>query len=94
MGREKMTFYLIYNNQRIDTIILKLETGIGGNLYVRCDDEIPLLHIVDKINKSRNSVYFNKKYKVWVIRCKSTKHKLALRTLFKKIHHLTGRKNG
>lgn len=58
--------------------------GVGGNHYVYCDSKELLFGIADQIRKSRNSIYFNKKYGVWVIRCKSKKHKNSLVELFKR----------
>ncbi len=58
-----------------------LKVGLGGNFYVICDIKEPLIKIVDQIQKSRNSIYYNKKYQVWAIRCKSKQHKEALRNI-------------
>jgi hypothetical protein len=57
--------------------------GLGGNYYVYCKWQIPVMTIAKKIGKSMNAVYFHKEYKVWAIRVRSKKHKEALKSLFK-----------
>jgi hypothetical protein len=60
-----------------ETPLLKI--GVGGNYYVICDTKEKLIPICNQINKSVNSIYFNKKYECWAIRIKSkaTKQKLG-----------------
>ncbi len=62
---------------------MKYKVGITGNHYVYGSDKDKIIEIAILINKSLNSVYWNKKYSVWAIRIKNEKQKDLLRTIFK-----------
>lgn len=55
--------------------------GITGNYYVFCDLKEPLIDIAVKLKKSINSIYFNSRYKVWVIKVKNKTQKNILKNL-------------
>jgi hypothetical protein len=58
------------------------KVGITGNHYVYSKEKEPVVEVSLLINKSINSVYFNKKYELWVIRIKNKKQKEILQKLF------------
>lgn len=51
--------------------------GITGNLYFTSKKKEELNKVCNLIGKSVNSIYYNKKFNMWVIRIKSKKHKKA-----------------
>lgn len=51
-------------------------------MYLICSQKEPLLPICDLLDKSRNSVYFNKKYQCYAIRVKSRLHKKILKNVY------------
>jgi len=59
-----------------------LKVGLGGNYYVLCDDSEQLVGICYSIDKSINSIYFNKKYGCYAIRVKNKKQKETLKLIF------------
>jgi hypothetical protein len=54
---------------------LTIQHDITGNLYIYSYDEQKLKNFCSLINKSKGSVYYNKKYKCFAIRIKNAKHK-------------------
>ena len=54
---------------------MDFRVGLGGNLYFWSKNKEELEDLCSKIDKSPKSVYWNSKYKVWVIRIKSRYHK-------------------
>lgn len=60
-------------------------TGLTGNHYVYGFDKESVSDIAKMINKSINSVYFNKKYMVWSIRIKNKSQKEMLKNIFNDI---------
>jgi len=64
--------------------IPRLKIGLGGNYYVICDTKEKLVTICNQINKSVNSIYFNKKYNCWAIKIKRERTKQQLLTIMSK----------
>jgi hypothetical protein len=62
---------------------VKYSVGITGNHYVYGEDKYAVDAVASMINKSLNSVYWNKKYSVWAIRIKNKNQKELLRNIFK-----------
>lgn len=62
-----------------------LKVGLGGNFYVTSTDKNNLDAICVMIKKARSAVYFNEKHNCWVVRVKSKKQKVLLKTLFERI---------
>jgi hypothetical protein len=58
------------------------KVGIGGNNYVFSKEKTPVEDIARSIGKAISSVYFNKKYQVYAIRCKNETHKQKLKEMF------------
>lgn len=58
---------------------MKVQHGITGNMYIVCETKERLLEICDGISKSRNAVYWNKKYETYALRIKCRRHKEAVR---------------
>lgn len=44
--------------------------GIGGNRYIVCDTKEKLIPVCVHIGKSTNSIYYNSKFSLYVIRIK------------------------
>lgn len=65
------------------TMQVKYSVGITGNHYVYGEDKDAVNTVATMINKSLNSVYWNKKYSVWAIRIKNKNQKELLRNIFK-----------
>lgn len=61
--------------------MIKIKYGITGNYYAISDLRNELEELCVIINKSSNSIYYNSKYKVYCIRCKSKLHKNLLRNI-------------
>ena len=55
--------------------------GITGNLYAFSSSLSEIRLVCDKIGKSKNSIYWNERYKFWVIRMKSKKHKKKIQLI-------------
>lgn len=60
----------------------EVKTGITGNKYVYSKNYGEVRKVCIRIGKSVNSIYFNKKYSVWVARIKSKAHKRALEKIW------------
>jgi len=58
---------------------MDIRHGITGNKYVTSSNKQDVIDICLILDKSINSIYWSKKYKVWAIRIKSKKHKHMLR---------------
>ena len=54
---------------------MNYKVGITGNYYFTAVSKELLIPICNKIGKSVNSIYFNKKYGVYVIKIKSKHYK-------------------
>jgi hypothetical protein len=61
--------------------MVNVRYGITGNYYVTSDIKAELVEVCKQIFKSSNSIYWNKKHKVWAIRIKSKKHKSRVKKL-------------
>lgn len=64
--------------------MIRWDVGITGNHYVWGDDKLAIENIAKEIGKSINSVYWNKKFGVWVIRVKRKSQKILLKEKFTK----------
>ena len=58
-----------------------LKIGLGGNYYIICNSPEKLAVVCEEIDKSLNSIYYNKKYSCFAIRIKSNHHKKKIMTL-------------
>lgn len=60
------------------TISASHQVGLGGNHYAVsvCRDDI--VSVCNAIDKSTKSIYFNRKYNLWVVRVKNKTHKRKL----------------
>jgi hypothetical protein len=58
--------------------------GMNGHIYVYCRNRDLLTPICTAIGKSPNTVYYNSRHNVWVIRAAAPQHKQALRDYFGK----------
>lgn len=58
---------------------MTIRYGITGNYYVTSKHILELVEVCENISKSKKSIYFNKKYRLWAIRIKSRKHKKILK---------------
>lgn len=67
---------------------MNYKMGITGNYYYTSVTREPLIAICNAIGKSVNSIYYNKKYKLYVVRIKSKHHKLKAKQLH--IDHING----
>lgn len=67
----------------MNNLNLNYSVGITGNHYVYSTDKDSVEKVAIMINKSLNSVYWNKKYLVWAIRIKNKNQKEMLRNIFK-----------
>jgi hypothetical protein len=54
---------------------MNYRVGLGGNYYYTSLNKEELVGICNQIDKSPNSIYWNNKYKTYVIRIKSAFHK-------------------
>lgn len=63
--------------------MIKIKYGITGNYYAFSDDLKDVEDICLKINKSKSSIYYNIKYKKWVIKIKNKKQKKLLKIIGK-----------
>jgi len=58
---------------------LSIKHGLTGNVYCTSKSKKILERVCDKIGKSKNSIYFNEKYKVFAIRVKAKHHKKKIK---------------
>lgn len=68
-----------------DTPMIK--TGITGNLYVYCKDQVAVEEIAESIGRSKRGVYFNHNLQCYALRVKQRKHKQALQDLERRMHY-------
>ncbi len=54
---------------------MKYKVGLGGNYYYTSLNKNELVNICNIIGKAPSSIYWNDKYKTYVIRIKSAFHK-------------------
>ncbi len=78
-----MKKYFILKELSMKTLKVNYSIGITGNHYVYGTDKEAVESIAAMINKSLNSVYWNKKYSVWAIRIKNKNQKELLKNIFK-----------
>ena len=60
---------------------MNYKVGITGNYYYTAIKPETLVDVCKIIGKSVNSIYYNKKYKLYVIRIRSKQHKLKAKQL-------------
>jgi hypothetical protein len=60
---------------------MKIKHGITGNYYGFSELKSEIEELCEKIKKAKSSIYWNKKYNVWVIKVKQKSQKQLLKKI-------------
>lgn len=64
---------------------LKITHGLTGNYYITASTPNQIVPMLNKINKSLNSIYYNQKHQTFAARIKLKSHKKLLKLYFSHI---------
>jgi len=57
---------------------VRIRQGLGGNVYAFSRDKGLVAGAARAIGKAVGAVYFNRRFGLWAIRCRSKAHRLKL----------------